>query len=461
MLLTMFFLLTPLATACPGAAAHARKLNAAYDESKNIRLDNNGFLSPGLTAVSDYGFGEQDFASFLSTYTAMFSPEPLCYWSYQSLPPPNSDLSTAESDIERFYELANTATDRLVNWSDDILFAGNTVGAWLFPEMCANPVVSADDGYGQPLYCDTEFADNMRVGWPMAIMILNLTSTASETIHTWRAQADGHQPNMNWTFCAGDPDGSQGISITMEDGTVGSCATAGGANVAGWGAGADCGHTGLSSKILPCSSIPEMFINPPFDYSIPEYVRDGMNVSFLEENYEAFVAACGLDIIGGTLFDGMANCVLDPLGSDVGVTVSDYCDWGGDTSSSTDFGDVYVGGDTGNGWTAGFASESARTLEVSVGTNVIFAWTGTHDVVQVDADGLQSCDASSGTSLGNVGPVIFDADTAGTYYFLCSISGHCAAGQHLTLTVTDSSTGSIHAPWLALFVSLILSAVRF
>ena len=84
------------------------------------------------------------------------------------------------------------------------------------------------------------------------------------------------------------------------------------------------------------------------------------------------------------------------------------------------------------------ATEQAQT--VAVGTNVIFQWTGSHNVyVMPNKAAYEACDFSQATELApsSVNEYTYKASTAGTVYFGCNVIAHCQfANQKLALTVT-------------------------
>ena len=77
-----------------------------------------------------------------------------------------------------------------------------------------------------------------------------------------------------------------------------------------------------------------------------------------------------------------------------------------------------------------------------------FEWSGDHDLWQFkDRMAFESCDFSRATVLSSISGYVFKGDV-GTYYFGCSVYGHCSAGQKLMLDITDDegNTGSCHGP---------------
>lgn len=88
-------------------------------------------------------------------------------------------------------------------------------------------------------------------------------------------------------------------------------------------------------------------------------------------------------------------------------------------------------------WTLPMASKAKSG---KVGTYV-FSWKGSlpHDLVQVSQSDFNACTKSgSSKSLASAtlaASVKVSLTTPGTYYFICSVPGHCAGGQKIALTV--------------------------
>ena len=77
---------------------------------------------------------------------------------------------------------------------------------------------------------------------------------------------------------------------------------------------------------------------------------------------------------------------------------------------------------------------------------VMFEWNGGHNVWQFkDRIAFELCDFTRATELSSASGYVFKGDV-GTYYFGCSVYGHCSAGQKLMLDITDDegNTGSCH-----------------
>ena len=90
-------------------------------------------------------------------------------------------------------------------------------------------------------------------------------------------------------------------------------------------------------------------------------------------------------------------------------------------------------------WKIGM-SDAEQKATVAAKTNVVFKWSGYHDVYQfTDKTKYDNCDFTGATEKAagaNGGTYTYVANTAGTFYFGCKITGHCQAKQKIALTVT-------------------------
>ncbi|KAJ6363228.1 hypothetical protein OIU78_003415 [Salix suchowensis] len=65
-----------------------------------------------------------------------------------------------------------------------------------------------------------------------------------------------------------------------------------------------------------------------------------------------------------------------------------------------------------------------------------------HDVATVSKSNYDNCNRASPNSLVSAGPASVLLNTTGDYYFICTVAGHCSAGQKLAITVAAGSTPS-------------------
>ena len=94
-------------------------------------------------------------------------------------------------------------------------------------------------------------------------------------------------------------------------------------------------------------------------------------------------------------------------------------------------------------WKLGM-SNAERAETVAVGTNVLFKWSGTHNIwLMPNKAAYDACDFSQATELASisVNEYTYKASAAGTIYFGCQVTGHCSFANHkMTLTVTAAPT---------------------
>ena len=88
-------------------------------------------------------------------------------------------------------------------------------------------------------------------------------------------------------------------------------------------------------------------------------------------------------------------------------------------------------------WSTGMTADQQEE-SASVGDSVVFTWTGFHDVYMfADETAFNACDFAGATQLADtdVNTYTFEVTDTGTFYFGCSVGGHCDYGQKLALTV--------------------------
>ncbi|RWW30972.1 hypothetical protein BHE74_00013716 [Ensete ventricosum] len=103
-----------------------------------------------------------------------------------------------------------------------------------------------------------------------------------------------------------------------------------------------------------------------------------------------------------------------------------------------------VGGSS--GWTippnATLYPDWAASQTFAVGDTLVFDFvTGTHDVMEVAKSDYESCSAANpiGSTI-TTGPATVSITSTGEHYYICGFTGHCAAGQKLSITVASSSS---------------------
>ena len=85
-------------------------------------------------------------------------------------------------------------------------------------------------------------------------------------------------------------------------------------------------------------------------------------------------------------------------------------------------------------------STTEQKQTVKVNTDVVFTWSGTHNVYMfpTKAD-FDSCNFAKATEMGTTSPYTYKPSSAGMFYFGCQIAGHCNT-QKLALTVTSTNS---------------------
>ncbi|GFP88965.1 cucumber peeling cupredoxin [Phtheirospermum japonicum] len=93
-----------------------------------------------------------------------------------------------------------------------------------------------------------------------------------------------------------------------------------------------------------------------------------------------------------------------------------------------------------NNWVSG------RTF--MVGDILVFNFVSNqHDVVRVPQASYTAC--SQDNAIGDIittGPVNITLNSAGDHYYICTLGGHCNAGQRLAITVVSSTPGGTANP---------------
>ncbi|XP_058074419.1 cucumber peeling cupredoxin-like [Magnolia sinica] len=112
---------------------------------------------------------------------------------------------------------------------------------------------------------------------------------------------------------------------------------------------------------------------------------------------------------------------------------------------------TYTVGDT-TGWTipsggAQFYPNWAGGKTFVVGDILSFNFSPQgHDVATVTKAQYDACTAPSEGNIIRTSPANITLSTAGNHYYICTFSGHCSAGQKLTINVVSSSTATPTTP---------------
>ncbi|KAK7860006.1 umecyanin [Quercus suber] len=87
-------------------------------------------------------------------------------------------------------------------------------------------------------------------------------------------------------------------------------------------------------------------------------------------------------------------------------------------------------------WTTPPGGEIAyRTWARSKTFNIVFNWTGMHDVAEVTKENYDSCTDTAIGSIQTTSPANFTLTSNATRYFICTISSHCEIGQKVTIGI--------------------------
>lgn len=109
-----------------------------------------------------------------------------------------------------------------------------------------------------------------------------------------------------------------------------------------------------------------------------------------------------------------------------------------------------VGGDT-TGWTIppsqSFYTTWASKQKLKVGDSLVFPFqAGMHTVAEVSKAAYDSCSSANPLSaVLSTAPANITIRTAGTHYYICTVTGHCSSGQKLAI-VAAASSASAPAP---------------
>ncbi|KAL8495688.1 hypothetical protein ACS0TY_019707 [Phlomoides rotata] len=107
--------------------------------------------------------------------------------------------------------------------------------------------------------------------------------------------------------------------------------------------------------------------------------------------------------------------------------------------------DHTVGGNS--GWTSGVVyTDWTSGLTFTTGDTLVFTYDATHQVDEVSAADYRSCNTANPINTDSSSPTTISLTTAGTRYFICPRSNHCAQGMKLAVTVTAGTTSPSPSP---------------
>ena len=71
------------------------------------------------------------------------------------------------------------------------------------------------------------------------------------------------------------------------------------------------------------------------------------------------------------------------------------------------------------------------------GETLTFEWEGGHNVERVSEEGYEDCSGFKSDE-PTAGPFEFKTSTAGTYYFVCGVGGHCQFGNQKAIVTVNN-----------------------
>ncbi|GLT51548.1 hypothetical protein SLA2020_249510 [Shorea laevis] len=106
----------------------------------------------------------------------------------------------------------------------------------------------------------------------------------------------------------------------------------------------------------------------------------------------------------------------------------------------------YVVGDT-SGWNQGVDYGTwVQGKTFNVGDNLVFTYGASHSVDEVSQSDYNSCATGNPLNTHTGGNNTIPLSKAGSMYFICPVSGHCASGMKLAVNVSASGTPSPSSP---------------
>ncbi|KAL8149740.1 uncharacterized protein LOC141708920 [Apium graveolens] len=82
----------------------------------------------------------------------------------------------------------------------------------------------------------------------------------------------------------------------------------------------------------------------------------------------------------------------------------------------------------------------ASSNSFKVGDILVFNFTtGSHTAAEVTKAAYDACTLTSPISTWTTGPASVTLNSSGSHYYLCTVPGHCSAGQKLAITVSAAS----------------------
>eukprot|EP00164_Ancoracysta_twista_P006026 GFYU01008312.1.p1 GENE.GFYU01008312.1~~GFYU01008312.1.p1 ORF type:complete len:373 (-),score=90.12 GFYU01008312.1:197-1315(-) len=302
-LLTAGYCLAAVASGCPFAG---QAQSDDSNENLNLRrlqsqllgspeMTNGAFFNVKGTTGVNASTGKSTFQTMSDLATTL--GEDMCIWTLQSLPPPdakNTSFQNVHPDDLKFTETGGQiATARLAakigadKNGGSVFFSGCMLGSEGTKAVCAAKLPSTGAKFSSvpDHYCQAASL-NQDVKWAQAFTGFRVSATnvdqATKVVTDWRSQEAGHATQMTWAFAGGNP-------------------SAGGAQVAGWGA-----DGGLRAKVVKCSSIPSQYMYHDAALAECDYVSDGATTTWANEAYRSWKDLCSYDLATGALHTSCA-----------------------------------------------------------------------------------------------------------------------------------------------------------
>ncbi|KAI3502266.1 hypothetical protein L1887_30299 [Cichorium endivia] len=101
----------------------------------------------------------------------------------------------------------------------------------------------------------------------------------------------------------------------------------------------------------------------------------------------------------------------------------------------------YTVGSPNGGWdTSTDLKTWASSQTFTVGDNLVFTYTSTHDVLEVSKDDYDSCSTSSPISTNSPSPTNIALTASGSRYFICGTAGHCDQGMKVEIKTVSAAS---------------------
>eukprot|EP00927_Polykrikos_kofoidii_P067866 TRINITY_DN6329_c0_g1_i1.p1 TRINITY_DN6329_c0_g1~~TRINITY_DN6329_c0_g1_i1.p1 ORF type:complete len:464 (-),score=51.51 TRINITY_DN6329_c0_g1_i1:149-1540(-) len=233
-----------------------------------VTLGKNAFMTNDVLLPNQFTGQSTLLDAVLEFSSKSPAKEDLCYWSFQSLPPPprsqgpdfwSVSHGEFDQDIEWVQAYGEVAVARLhsrVKPNGSVVGAACSLGWELMQRRCQN-------GRANSSCVDAVTkASPEKLRWPMAISIFKISQDLRSTIVDWRGNGSMHLPNIYWDMNAGKkpafpwkypmPVGGETNPLGMPHGPDWPVSK----SAFPWG-GAP-GHAKVA-KVVPCSQISDKF----------------------------------------------------------------------------------------------------------------------------------------------------------------------------------------------------------